>query len=51
MINALSKGINVLLNHVVSNIDYSGDQISITTLNGSIFMADKVIVTVPLGVL
>lgn len=51
IINVLSKNINVLLNKAVSNINYSGDKISVSTIDGSAYIADKVIVTVPLGVL
>ena len=40
----------IVYNSVVQSIDYSGEQISLTTQNGS-FLADKVIVSVPLKIL
>lgn len=42
---------NILLNTPVSKIDYSGDTVKVTTSSGAVFEADKVLVTVPLGVL
>ena len=41
----------MILNKAVSKIDYTGAEITVTTVDGSTFTADKVIVTVPLGVL
>ncbi len=41
----------MILNKAVSKIDYSGEDITVTTVDGSTFTADKIIVTVPLGVL
>lgn len=41
----------VVLNSVVTNIDYSGAKVSVTDNAGNVYSADKVIVTVPLGVL
>ena len=38
-------------NKVVSKINYAGEQISVSTVDGSAYVADKVIVTVPVGVL
>ena len=35
----------------IVNIDYSGDQVNVTSLNGTIYTADRIIVTVPLKVL
>ncbi len=41
----------MLQNKVVSKINYAGEQISVSTVDGSAYIADKVIVTVPVGVL
>lgn len=46
----LQEGITVELNTRVEEIDYSGEEIMITTDNGG-FLADYVIVAIPLGVL
>ncbi len=50
--NALSKDLNIVLNKVVKEIDYSDDGLTtVTTSDGSTYSATKVIITVPLGVL
>lgn len=41
----------IILNSPVREIDYTTDQISVTTTNDEIFEADRVIVTVPLTIL
>ena len=41
----------VLLNSPVINVDYSKESISVGTLDGRLFEADYVVVTVPMGVL
>lgn len=51
IIDVLSKGINIQLNSVVSKIDYTQDKVAVATTDGKVYTADKVIVTVPLGVL
>ncbi|KAJ4964805.1 hypothetical protein NE237_016654 [Protea cynaroides] len=61
VIESLGKGLNVLLNHVVKEISYgSGDcgencekwsKVKVSTSNGSEFLGDAVLVTVPLGCL
>lgn len=51
IIDLLSKGLNIQLNKVVATIDYSQDKVSVETTDGQIYTADKVIVTVPLGIL
>lgn len=48
--NYLAKDVDVRLNTKVKGIDYSDDKISIVTDQGS-YQADRVLVTVPLGVL
>ena len=45
---SLSK---VIYNQQVVTIDYSGALVSVATASGSIYTADKIILTVPLGVL
>jgi monoamine oxidase len=42
---------HILYNSPVTDIDYTSDQVSVTTLNQNTFVADKVIVTVPTAVL
>lgn len=46
--NAVTKA---KLSQVVASINYQGNQIDVTTTNGDIFTADKVIVTIPLAML
>jgi len=42
---------NIVYNSVVESIDYSGKQVEITTSEGKTYEADKVLVTVSIGVL
>ncbi len=42
---------NIVYNAKVSTIDYSGEQVTVTTENGTEYLADKVISTVSVGVL
>lgn len=42
---------NISYNAIVNEIDYTSDEIEVTTQNGQTFKADKVIVTVPLKML
>ena len=51
IVDALSFGHDIRLNHPVELIDYSGDKVSVNTSSGEAFEADRVIVTVPLGIL
>ncbi|CDW74745.1 amine oxidase [Stylonychia lemnae] len=48
---SISTGINIVYQKKVVGIDYSGNKVSITTQSGDTYECDKVIVTVPLGVL
>lgn len=41
----------VVLNAPVTNIDHSGTGVSVTTSDGTIYTADKVVVTIPLTIL
>lgn len=51
IIEAISGGVDVVLNTPVKKIDYTGATVVVTANNGQTYHADKVIVTVPLGVL
>lgn len=46
----MASGLDVRTNHTVSKIDYSGQMARVTTNRGT-FEADRVVVTLPLGVL
>ena len=47
----MQNGMDISLNTPVKSINYENDTIVVTAKDGSTFEADKVIVTVPLGVL
>lgn len=49
--DVLAEGLDIRLDHAVERIDYSGDDVEVTTGSGQAFAADRVIVTVPLGIL
>lgn len=51
IIDILSDNVSILFNKVVQTINYSGDQVTVEISDGESYTADKVIVTVPLGVL
>lgn len=48
---ALSQGLDIRLNHRVNSVKRGGHSIQITTDNGNSFLADAVVITVPLAVL
>lgn len=48
--NYLPEGLDIRLNHNVTKLDYTSDKVIINSSQG-VFIADHVIVTVPLGVL
>ena len=50
LVDALARGVDVRTGQVVSSVDASGDRV-VVTASGSTFEADRVLVTVPLGVL
>lgn len=50
LVNSLAFGVNVQLNQIVSKIAYTSSGVTVTTNQGT-FSGDRVIVTVPLGVL
>ena len=47
----LAENIDVRLNQIITRVDYSGGDLSVTTQNGGLFTAKHVICTLPLGVL
>ncbi|GMH07085.1 hypothetical protein Nepgr_008925 [Nepenthes gracilis] len=51
MINTLAKGLDIRLNHRVTEIFRHHNGVRVTTESGSTFVADAAIVTIPLGVL
>ncbi|KAL9240975.1 hypothetical protein vseg_015136 [Gypsophila vaccaria] len=51
LIDALSKGIDIRLNHRVTKISSGFDKVKVTVNDCSDFIADAVIITVPIGVL
>ena len=51
VIKVLSKVVDIELEKVVKEINYTNEQVKVKTSDGSEYLADKVIVTVPLGVL
>ena len=51
IINGLSEGLNIKTGHVVTNVDYNDDIITVTTNEGLVFTSKYVISTLPLGVL
>ena len=51
IIDVLAAGCDIRLGHAVAEIDHTGDQVTVTTDAGAAFEADRVVVTVSLGVL
>lgn len=51
VVDVLASGVAVTTGHAVTGIDHSGSTIVVTTDGGATFEADRVVVTVPLGVL
>lgn len=51
IIETLSSGLDIHLNHPVEHIHYLDNYVTVTTFDGQQFNANKVVVTVPLGVL
>ena len=47
----LASGLNIKLGKTVTRIDYSDTRVNVLTSDGSSYRADRVVVTVPLGVL
>ncbi|MDE2982135.1 MAG: FAD-dependent oxidoreductase [Gemmatimonadota bacterium] len=51
IVEALADGLEVRLRQAVTGIDYTGAPVVATTASGATFEADRVVVTLPLGVL
>ncbi len=51
IVDVLAAGRDIRLGHPVSEIDHSGPAVVVATESGDTFEADRVVVTVPLGVL
>ncbi|XP_028404189.1 lysine-specific histone demethylase 1B-like [Dendronephthya gigantea] len=51
VLQRMSEGLDIHLGAEVTSVDYSAKTISVTTRDGRIFIADKVVVTVPLSLL
>ncbi|EPY73572.1 lysine-specific histone demethylase 1B isoform 1 [Camelus ferus] len=51
IIEKLAEGLDIRLRSPVQSIDYSGDEVQVTTTDGSGWTAQKVLVTVPLALL
>ncbi len=51
LLSALAEGLDIRLNTVVESIDWSGDGVRVTAVGGKVFEAERVIITLPLGVL
>ncbi len=51
IVDALAAGRDIRLDHPVAQVDHSGPTVVVTTDGGDTFEADRVVVTVPLGVL
>ena len=49
--DVLAEGLDIRLDHAVERIDYSGDEVEVTVGSGETLEADRVIVTVSVGVL
>jgi monoamine oxidase len=47
----LAEGLDIRLNTLVSRIEWSANDVHVTTQNGEVFQADQVVTAVPLGVL
>ena len=51
IVDVLAAGRDIRLDHPVAQVDHSGPTVVVTTDGGDTFEADRVVVTVPLGVL
>lgn len=51
ILEQLTYGLDIVYNQVITQIDHSKDTVVVTTKDGIIYEANKVIVTVPLAVL
>ncbi|NWQ66414.1 KDM1B demethylase, partial [Neopipo cinnamomea] len=51
LIEKLAEGLDIRLNFPVQSIDYSGEEVHVTTADGTVWTTQKVLVTVPLALL
>ena len=51
IVDVLAAGRDIRLDHPVAQVDHSGPTVMVTTESGDSFEADRVVITVPLGVL
>ena len=51
IVDILCSGLDIRRGEAVTAIDYGGSSIALTTASGTVYAADRVVVTVPLGVL
>lgn len=51
MLEKLAEGCNILLNHIVTEVDWKKDIIEIRCANNQTFQCKKCAVTIPVGVL
>ncbi|XP_068948580.1 lysine-specific histone demethylase 2 isoform X1 [Petaurus breviceps papuanus] len=51
IIEKLAEGLDIRLKFPVRTIDYSGEDVQVTTIDGTVWAAQKVLVTVPLSLL
>uniref|UniRef100_A0A2D4P013 L-amino-acid oxidase n=1 Tax=Micrurus surinamensis TaxID=129470 RepID=A0A2D4P013_MICSU len=51
LIEKLAEGLDIRLNVPVCSIDYSGEEVKVTTKDGTLWTAQKVLVAVPLTIL
>nr|XP_009937713.1 PREDICTED: lysine-specific histone demethylase 1B isoform X2 [Opisthocomus hoazin] len=51
VIDRLAEGLDIRLNFPVQSIDYSGEEVQVTTADGTVWTTQKVLVTVPLALL
>ncbi|XP_054237763.1 lysine-specific histone demethylase 2 isoform X2 [Indicator indicator] len=51
LIDKLAEGLDIRLNFPVQSIDYSGEEVQVTTTDGTVWTTQKVLVTVPLALL
>ncbi|XP_074755836.1 lysine-specific histone demethylase 2 isoform X1 [Athene noctua] len=51
VIDKLAEGLDIRLNFPVQSIDYSGEEVQVTTADGTVWTTQKVLATVPLALL
>uniref|UniRef100_A0A5F8HDS1 Lysine demethylase 1B n=1 Tax=Monodelphis domestica TaxID=13616 RepID=A0A5F8HDS1_MONDO len=51
IIEKLAEGLDIRLKFPVRTIDYSGEEVQVTTMDGTVWTAQKVLVTIPLSLL